>query len=182
MTHEQAAMAQPAPATEEADAVPERFNQWSLQLAAGPSFMVGPGWSATGAIARFGAIGHAWRGHFLIGGGPTVSHWYARDAVHDDTIHLTTLNGDLVIGGGVANKFALYGHATLGLGYLSARDGATGIRIKMPGGRSSAGMGGHVYLGNRFSVGGLVDFNFWGGLSVDAVVTLNVHFGRKAKS
>lgn len=123
----EASEAQPAPVVEDPaveevvpEGTPRRFSEWGLMVAPGPSFMVGPNWSATGAIVRLGIIKQWWRGHFMISSGPSVSYWFAQDKVANDKIHLATFNGELMIGGGVAEKFAVYGHAVLGLGYLQA--------------------------------------------------------------
>ena len=165
-----------------AEGAPKKFNEWGLMLSAGPSFMVGPNWSATGAIMRLGLMKHWWRNHFMIASGPSVSYWFAQDKVAQDRIHLATFNGELMMGGGVAEKFAVYGHLVLGLGYLQAHDGATNTTIKFVGGKSGAGVGAKYYIIPKLSVGALADFNFLGGLAVDAMVTLSFNFGRTAKT
>lgn len=165
-----------------AEGTPKKFNEWGLMLSAGPSFMVGPNWSATGAIMRLGLMKHWWRNHFMIASGPSVSYWFAQDKVAQDKIHLATFNGELMMGGGVAEKFAVYGHLVLGLGYLQAHDGATNTTIKFVGGKSGAGVGAKYYIIPKLSVGALADFNFLGGLAVDAMVTLSFNFGRTAKT
>jgi len=179
--------AAPAPVAPAEDVAAEgetskKFNEWGLMLSAGPSFMVGPNWSATGAIARLGIMKHWWRNHFMIASGPSVSYWFAQDKVAQDKIHLATFNGELMMGGGTAEKFAVYGHLVLGLGYLQAHDGATNTTIKFVGGKSGAGVGAKYYIIPKLSVGALADFNFLGGLAVDAMVTLSFNFGRKDKT
>lgn len=172
----------PAPVDVAAEGeTPKKFNEWGLMLSPGPSFMVGPNWSATGAIVRLGVMKHWWRNHFMIASGPSVSYWFAQDKVAQDKIHLATFNGELMMGGGVAEKFAVYGHLVLGLGYLQAHDGATDLTIKFVGGKSATGIGAKYYILPKLSVGALADFNFLGGLAVDAMVTLTFNFGRKAK-
>lgn len=167
----------PAPAPEDL----KKFNQWAVLIAPGGTYIKGQGWTAGGPLFRLNAWVHGWRGKFLIGGGPSLHYSLLLDRDQDDQIHFFTVNGDMIIGGGMPGKFAVYGHLTLGLGVLRAHDGATDLTLTLPGGRAGAGLGGHGYITPRISLGALVDFGYLGGLGVDAMAVLGIHFGRKPK-
>ena len=159
----------------------DRYNQWNLHVAPTFTYLRGfqGAWKAVGGGARLGAWKLGWRQNFMIGGGPVVVFNYVKDKANDDTIMGATLNGDLLVGGGKANKFAVYGHLTLGLGVVSFRDGATNTSGILPWGQGRIGAGGHYYVNDKISVGLLADFG--GGfthVAVDAMLTLGVHFGK----
>lgn len=179
--------AKPADAAPPADAQtakePERYNQWHLLIAPGVGYVRGPrnAYSAIGPSLRFGAWKLAWRRNFMIGGGPSLVYSYLFDKLGQDRLHFLTVNGDFVVGGGKAGKFAVYAHMTAGLGVIAAKDGATGTSLVLPGVRAAAGVGAHGYITQRLSLGTLVDFGYMGGLGVDAFLTLGLHFGKKPK-
>ena len=160
-----------------------RKREWMLVLSPGFDFVRGPGnaWRALGGGFRFGAHALTWggkKGRFLVGGGPFVHYSYLRDGPNDDTIHLATFDGELMLGGG-NQRFGVYWHLVGGVGYLGARDGATGITVHAPGVRGATGVGGFGKIVDRFSIGALVDFGWAGGVWINAMLTANVHFGRK---
>lgn len=171
------------PADAPAEASPARYNQWHLQIAPGFGYVRGPknAYSAIGPALRFGAWKLAWRKGFMIGGGPSLVYTYLFDKLGQDRLHFFTVNGDFVVGGGKADKFAIYAHLTLGAGVLAARDGATKTSLILPGVRAAAGIGAHGYITKRLSIGALADFGYLGGLGVDAFLTLGLHFGKKPK-
>lgn len=160
-----------------------RKREWMMVISPGFDFVRGPAnaWRALGGGFRLGAHALTWggkKGRFLVGGGPFVHYSYLRDGPNDDTIHLATFNGELMLGGG-NQRFGVYWHLVGGLGYLGAQDGATGITIHAPGARAATGVGGFGKIGDRFSLGVLVDFGWAGGVWINALLTANVHFGRK---
>ncbi len=165
------------------EAAPTRYSQWHLLIAPGFGYVRGPrnAYSALGPSLRFGAWKLAWRKGFMIGGGPSIVYTYLFDKLGQDRLHFFTVNGDFVVGGGKADKFAIYAHLTLGGGVIAAKDGATGTSLILPGIRAAAGVGAHGYITKRLSIGALADFGYLGGLGVDAFVTLGVHFGKKPK-
>ena len=137
---------------------------------------------AYGPALRFGGWASRWIGNFMVGGGPVLHYSYLTESgPAKDHLQLFTLQGDLLLGGGRYEKFAIYGHVTLGGGIMSAKDGASGISLTLPGVRLAAGVGGHGYITPRFSLGALADFGYLGGLGVDLLITANVHFGRGTK-
>lgn len=158
--------------------------EWMLVIAPGVDYIRGPSsnpYTALGGGARVGGHAVKWgggKGHFFIGGGPILHYSYIKDRDFDDVIHLFTVNGDLLVGGGGPGKWAVYGHLTGGLGYLSAFDAQTRARIQTLGARGGLGVGGFGKVNDRFSIGGLVDFGWAGGLWVNALATFNIHFGR----
>lgn len=159
----------------------DRYNQWGLHVAPTFSYLRGfkGAWTALGGGGRIGAWKMGWRQNFMIGGGPVLVFNYFKDKANNDTILGATFNGDLIVGGGKADKFAVYGHLTLGLGVVSFKDGATGVSGVLPWGQGRLGVGGHYYVNEKISVGLLTDFG--GGfshLAVDAMLTLGVHFGK----
>lgn len=173
---------EPAPPADAAK-TPERYNQWHLLIAPGVGYVRGPrnAYSAIGPSLRFGAWKLAWRRNFMIGGGPSLVYSYLFDKLGQDRLHFLTVNGDFVVGGGKADKFAVYAHMTVGLGVIAAKDGATGTSLVLPGIHAAAGIGAHGYLTRRLSLGTLIDFGYMGGLGVDAFLTLGLHFGKKPK-
>ena len=52
------------------------------------------------------------------------------------------------------------------------------LTINFIGARAAAGLGGFGKITDRFSLGGLVDFGWAGGLWVNGMLTANLHFGR----
>ena len=110
----------------------------------------------------------------------TIGTWWMWAGLF--AIVLVMLAIDLfVVGGGKADKFAVYAHMTVGLGVIAAKDGATGTSLVLPGIHAAAGIGAHGYLTRRLSLGTLIDFGYMGGLGVDAFLTLGLHFGKKPK-
>lgn len=178
-----AAPAEPTPAAATPEATPTRYSQWHLLIAPGIGYVRGPNkaYSAIGPGGRFGAWKLSWRKNFVIGGGPSIVYSYLFDKLGQDRLHFFTVNGDFVVGGGKADKFAAYAHLTLGGGVIAAKDGVTGSSFILPGIRAAAGFGIHGYLTRRLSLGTLVNFGYMGGLGVDAFLTLGVHFGKKPK-
>lgn len=174
----------PPPSTEVADAEePGRRREgpeFLLHVGAGANLIVGR-FKAYGPSLRLGAWGSSWFGHFMIGGGATLHYSYLIDKVAQDNLHFFTLQGDMALGGGTYEKFAIYTHLTLGGGVLAAKDGATGTSFIVPGIRAAAGVGGYGYITPRFSLGALVDFGYFGTLGLDVLLTANVHFGRGTK-
>lgn len=175
--------AKPAESARPAETRPARYAQWHLLIAPGVGYVRGArnAFSAIGPSARFGAWRLHWRNNFMIGGGPALVYGYLFDGLGQDRLHFFTVNGDFVVGGGKADKFAVYGHVTLGGGVMAAKDGATGRSFILPGIRAAVGVGAHGYLTQRLSLGTLIDFGYMGGLGVDAFLTLGVHFGKKPK-
>lgn len=173
------------PPSETPPAAPEvtdRFNRWSLQIAPGAEFIFGGDWNAYGPNVRFGGWVHAWRGKFMVGGGPALHYTYLIDnSPQEDKLQIITVNGDFVIGGGIPDKIAGYAHLTAGLGAMYGEDGATGARILLPGIRGAAGGGLHGFVHRMVSLGALVDFGWYGGLGVDAFLTVGIHFKKKPK-
>ena len=80
--------------------------------------MFGLGYSAMGPALRFGGWITRWFGNFMIGGGPVLNYSLLFDPKYGDRVHLATINGDLIIGGGKYRKVAGFGHIVLGGGLL----------------------------------------------------------------
>src|SRR5690606_4259776 len=119
---------------------------------------------ALGGGFRFGGHAIKWagaKGRFLVGGGPILQYSYLKDRDYDDAIHLVTVNGDLLLGGG-KQRWGIYWHLTAGLGYLSAFDAQSGAKISTVGARAATGVGGYGKINDRFSLGALVDVG-WAG-------------------
>jgi hypothetical protein len=157
--------------------------EWMLVIAPGFDYLIGPKnvYRALGGGGRFGAHAIKWagkRGRFLVGGGPIVHYTYFRDTAAQDTLHLATLNGDLLLGGG-NQRFGVYWHATIGFGYLQAVDGATDSVIRSFGARMASGVGVFGKIVDRFSLGVLVDVGWAGGVWINPLLTANIHFGRR---
>lgn len=115
----------------------------------------------------------------MVGGGPVLVFNYIKDKANDDTFLVGTLNGDLVVGGGKANKFAVYGHLILGLGVVSIRDGSSDVSGIVPWVQGRIGAGGHYYVSDKISLGLLADFGGgFGHIAVEGLLTLGVHFGK----
>jgi hypothetical protein len=157
--------------------------EWMLVIAPGFDYVAGArqSFKAYGGGFRFGGHAIKWagaKGRLLVGGGPILHYTYMKDPDFNDTLHLVTANGDLLLGGG-NQRFGIYWHATAGLGYLAAVDGQTSTRIQTVGVRAATGIGGFGKINDRFSVGALVDFGWAGGVWVNALLTANVHFGRR---
>ncbi|MFV8755467.1 hypothetical protein ACNOYE_33380 [Nannocystaceae bacterium ST9] len=156
--------------------------EFLLHVAPGANLIVGR-FTAYGPSFRLGAWGSSWFGHFMIGGGATLHYSYLLEPKPaDDHLHFFTLQGDMVLGGGTYEKFAIYAHLTAGAGVLSAKDGATGSKFVLPGIRAAAGIGGYGYITPRVSLGALVDFGYFGTLGLDLLLTVNIHFGRGTKA
>jgi hypothetical protein len=118
----------------------------------------------------------------MVGGGPALHYTYLVDNTPaEDKLQLLTVNGDFVIGGGIPDKIAGYAHLTAGLGVMYGEDGETGTRILWPGIRGAAGGGLHGFVHRMVSLGALVDFGWYGGLGVDAFLTVGIHFKKKPK-
>lgn len=181
-TNDPAAVPETTPAAMPDVQIPKK--EWMLVIAPGFDYIRGPSsnpYTALGGGARFGGHAVKWgggKGKFFIGGGPILHYSYIKDQDFDDVIHLITLNGDLLIGGGGPGVWAVYGHLTGGLGYFSGFDAQSGLRIQTIGARGALGVGGFGKITDRFSLGGLVDFGWAGGLWVNALITANIHFGR----
>jgi hypothetical protein len=154
--------------------------EFLLHVGAGAELIVGR-FQAYGPSLRLGAWGSSWRNHFMIGGGAVVHYSYLVDKPNQDNLHYFTFGGDMAIGGGTYEKFAVYAHLTFGGGILAAKDGATNTSLLVPGIRAAAGVGGYGYITPRFSLGALVDFGYFGTLGLDVLLTANVHFGRGTK-
>jgi hypothetical protein len=176
---------EPAPPTDGAASVEApppstTKREWMLVIAPGFDYIRGPqnAYTALGGGFRFGGHAMLLKGHFLVGGGPVLHYSFFKDKVANDTLHLVTVNGDLLLGGG-GPRWGVYWHLTAGLGYLAASDGQTGTKIGTVGARGAAGVGGYGKVHDRFSIGALVDFGWAGGLWVNALVTANIHFGRR---
>lgn len=157
--------------------------EWMLVIAPGFDYIIGArnSFRALGGGLRFGGHAMLWtgaKGHFLVGGGPILHYSYITDPAQKDVLHLLTLNGDLLLGGG-NKRFGVYWHLTTGLGYLGASDGQTDTTIKTLGVRAATGLGGFGKINDRFSLGALVDFGWAGGVWVNALLTANIHFGRR---
>lgn len=162
--------------------VKDRFNRWSVQIAPGGEFLFFGAYKAYGPNVRVGGWVHAWRGKFMVGGGPAVHYTYLIDNTDSgDKVHIATVNGDFVIGGGIPDKFAAYGHVTGGLGVVHATDGQTGKTILGPAARGAGGFGLHGFVHRMVSLGALVDFGYLVGIGVDAFVTVGIHFQKKPK-
>lgn len=158
----------------------DRYNRWSLNVAPGTEFILFGPLTIYGPTLRVGTWVHKWRGRLMFGGGPALQYTYLVDNVNSgDKIHLATVNGDLVIGGGRADKYALYGHLTFGAGLLAGYDAQTQTRLLLPGLRAAGGIGGHYFFGDAFSVGVLADIGFAGGVALDTFVVAALHFGRR---
>lgn len=155
---------------------PPRKGEWEIHVAAGGTFVFGLGYSAMGPALRFGGWITRWFGNFMIGGGPALNYSLLFDPKYGDRVHLATINGDLIIGGGKYRKVAGFGHIVLGGGLLFAYDAQTDQSFFFPGIRAALGGGVRGWLTQRISLGGLVDFGVIGGLGVDAYLTLGVHF------
>ena len=152
--------------------------EWNLQIQAGGEFFVSGQFLAKGASFRFGAWKQLWIRGFMVGGGPFLHYSILVDPAASDTVGLLTFNGDFIIGGGKYQKFAVFFHATagLGIGHVSDNGGDT---IIVPIGRPLAGVGGYGHITERISIGGLVDFGYYVvAVGVDAMITLGFHFGK----
>ena len=157
--------------------------EWMLVIAPGFDYIAGARQSfrALGGGLRFGGHAIKWagaKGRFLVGGGPIMHYSYLKDPDFGDVVHLFTVNGDLLLGGG-NQRFGVYWHLTAGLGYMGAFDAQTDTRINTLGARGGTGVGGFGKINDRFSLGALVDFGWAAGLWVNALVTANIHFGRR---
>lgn len=182
---EPAATAEPSSETPEPQPTPTsaQKREWMLVIAPGFDYIAGSrqAFRALGGGFRFGGHAIKWaggKGRFLVGGGPILHYAYLRDPDYDDTIHLVTVNGDLLLGGG-NQRWGIYWHLTFGVGYFAAVDGQTDTRIQTFGARAGSGVGGFGKINDRFSLGALVDFGWAAGLWVNALVTANIHFGRR---
>jgi len=157
--------------------------EWMLVIAPGFDYVIGPKanpYRALGGGFRFGGHAIKWagaKGHFLVGGGPILHYSYIADKT-SDKIHIVTVNGDLLLGGG-KQRWGVYWHLTAGLGYLQASDGQTNTNIRTLGARAATGVGGYAKIVDRFSLGALVDVGWAGGTWVNALITANIHFGRR---
>jgi hypothetical protein len=176
---ESAELADPAPPTSTSG----QKREWMLVIAPGFDYVAGArqAFKAYGGGFRLGGHAIKWagaKGRFLVGGGPMLHYTYLKDPDFNDTLQLVTANGDLLLGGG-NQRFGVYWHATAGLGYLAAFDAQTNTKIQTVGVRAATGIGGFGKINDRFSVGALVDFGWAGGLWVNALLTANVHFGRR---
>lgn len=175
-----------APPTEgptEPTTKPTKFrsgNEWLIHIAPGATLLRGA-FTANGPSFRVGGWASRWLGNFYVAGGPVLHYGYLIDKAADDQLHLFTLQGDLALGGGIYEKFAVYAHMTGGLGVLSANDGATDTKITTLGARFGAGLGFYAYVIPRLSIGALADFGYYGTLGIDALLTVNVHFGQGTK-
>lgn len=186
---EPAPEAEPADAGEVADtsevAAPSSASkrEWMLVISPAFDYVIGfkNAFRALGGGLRFGGHAVSWigkKGHFLVGGGPIIHYSYLSDEVNADVLHLVTVNGDLILGGG-NKRWGVYWHLTTGFGYLGASDGATGTKLHLPGVRAATGIGGFAKIVDRFSLGALVDFGYAGGIWINPMITANIHFGRK---
>lgn len=165
-----------------------RTKEWQLQLAPGGEFFVFPwfgidsgnGLIAGGPTLKFSALRVGWYGGFMVGGGPSLHYSFMKETKDPpDRLHWFTLNGDLMIGGGRYQKFAVYGHLMLGGGIFSGYDADTDTKIKvLPAVRALVGVGGYGHITPRISLGLLVDFGLPG--TIDALVTAGFHFGKKS--
>lgn len=157
--------------------------EWMVVISPGFDYLSAFGaYTALGGGARVGAHAVLWggaEGHFFVGGGPVLQYTFFKDREFDDTLHLFTVNGDFIIGGGGAGKWGVYGHMVLGLGYFAVRDAQTDTSIGGFGARAGAGVGGFGKITDRFSLGGLVDVGYAGaGIWINPMITANIHFGR----
>ncbi|MCA9700144.1 MAG: hypothetical protein KC431_21650 [Myxococcales bacterium] len=173
----------PAEAPNAIELPSNKKREWMLVIAPGFDYVIGSknSFKALGGSFRFGGLATSWtgaKGHFLVGGGPMIHYTYLKDPDFEDVIHLATVNGDLILGGG-NQRWGVYWHLTLGLGVLSALDAQTNTKITTFGARAGSGVGGFGKINDRFSLGALVDFGWAGGLWVNALITANIHFGRR---
>lgn len=156
--------------------------EWMLVIAPGFDYIDGlPRFRALGGGFRLGGHAIKWtgeRGRVLLGAGPILHYAYLQDPDYDDAIHLVTVNGDLLIGGG-NKRWGLYWHLTAGLGYMKAFDAQTNAKLQTLGARGATGVGGFGKINDRVSLGALVDFGWAAGLWVNTSITANVHFGRR---
>jgi len=157
----------------------DRSGEWQLEVGLGGEFfvfldqVVGNGPTFKLAAQRIG-----WFGHFMIGGGPSLQYSYLVEAdALKDKIHQLTVNGDLLIGGGTFEKFAVYLHVMAGLGAAHAFDGETKKKMWLPWFRAVGGVGGWIHLTPLVSLGGVVDVGFPG--IVDALLMVGFHLGKK---
>ncbi len=168
----------PSAAPPPAETSKRKHKEWNLQLQPGGEFLVAGTYTAYGPAFRFAAWKQGWRGGFMVGGGPALHYGYMIDPAVQDRLGILTFNGDFIIGGGSYEKFAVFFHATLGLGLLHASDGATDTSFLLPGFRATAGVGGYGKVTERISIGALVDFGYYGAIGIDAMITLGFHFGK----
>lgn len=168
-------------AAAKSNGVPPAFNQWSMDLAPGASFVFGQGYRAIGGGLRVNAWNHAWRGNFLVGGGPSIHYNYIADRVNEDVVHLGTANGDFIVGGGRPDRVAAYFHVTAGLGVIAVRDGATGLHVVSLGARAGGGAGLYGHVTKRVTLGFLVDAGWMGGLGLDTFLTLGFQFEKRTR-
>lgn len=163
--------------------VPPRYNQWGFDIA--PEGMYNFGgteqYRTYGAGARFNMWNRAWRANLLIGGGASLHYTYLRDARGPDHLHLMTVNGDMIVGGGVPDRVAAYGHLAFGLGVIGKKDAATGQVLLGLGARALAGFGIYGFVAPRVTLGVLVDAGWFFGLGVDGFVTIGFHLGKKRR-
>jgi hypothetical protein len=119
-----------------------------------------------------------WFGPFMIGGGTSIHYSFMiENQEPKDKIQQITLNGDFMIGGGVYQKFAIYGHVLLGGGVASAYDGETDLKLILPWIRAVAGIGAWAHVSKLLSLGVLVDVG-WPG-TVEVLGTLSFHFAKR---
>lgn len=157
--------------------------EWMLIVAPGFEYVDLGLARALGGGLRLGGHAILWggkRGNFLIGGGPVLQYTFLRDPEFDDSLHLATLNAEMIIGGGMQQRWAVYGHLLTGLGYARVID-ASGLTINTVGIRAAAGVGAFGKINKRFSLGALVDVGWAAGVWVNAMVTANIHFGRRGQ-
>lgn len=155
-----------------------KARELQLQVALGGEFFIFAHQAVgNGPALKLSAHWLRWWGPFLLGGGPSIHYSYMfENKEPTDEIHQLTLNGDLIIGGGILQKFAVYAHLLLGFGMASAYDGETRSKITMFWARAVVGCGAWVHLTRSISVGALVDLG-WPG-TVEVLATASFHFGK----
>ena len=102
-----------------------------------------------------------------------------------EAANLTSVVGDLLLGGGRRGEWAAYSQMSLGAGVQISRD-LRGFAA-FPGLRFSVGAGGFGKVTEKISLGGLLSAGYiglpfsgvGGGIDFNASVVVNVHFGRK---
>ena len=86
----------------------------------------------------------------------------------------------MIVGGGRAGRFALFGHVILGGGFASVWDYEGASRYLVGTRHAGAGVGGYARLHDRFSLGALMDFKYAGmadngWFSIDTRLMLGFH-------
>jgi hypothetical protein len=151
-----------------------------VQFAPGVEFFaLGYGGSkivGAGPAFKFTSQWLRWWGGFMFGGGTSLYYTYMLEGEEPrDVFQQLTLNGEMLIGGGIYRTFAVYAHLSAGAGVALAHDAETNTDWTLPWFRARVGVGGWYNILRWLSLGVIADLG-WPG-TIEALVTLGFHFG-----